>query len=39
MVSNKSKAVIDDDEDNLIEWDLILIKPKDIVITNENNKE
>ena len=33
------KKDFNEDEDNIIDWSEVLVKPKDIVLTSEANKE
>lgn len=33
------KKDFNEDEDNIIDWSDVLVKPKDIVLTSEGNKE
>jgi hypothetical protein len=33
------KKDFNEDEDNIIDWSEVLVKPKDIVLTSEGNKE
>lgn len=39
MQLDKKKDFNDEDEDNIIDWSQVVVKPKEILLNNENSKE
>ena len=39
MQLDKKKDFNDEDEDNIIDWSQVVVKPKEILYNNENSKE